>query len=92
MSLKSIVAVALLSAPLAVLACGGKDSKMHMGQVVNIDAKSNTFTIRDAETSRPVTFKANDDIMAGLKKANGTVEVKFEENSDGALKAVGVTF
>ena len=92
MALKSIIAVALLSAPLAVFACGDKASKMHMGQVVNIDAKGQSFTIRDAETSRPVTFKANDEILSGLKKASGTVEVKFEEGSDGGLKAVGVTF
>ncbi|MDH4273838.1 MAG: hypothetical protein OEW08_02240 [Gammaproteobacteria bacterium] len=92
MSVKAFIAVALLSAPLAVFACGGKESKMHLGQVVNIDAKARTFTIRDAETSRPVTFKANDEVMAGVKKASGTVQVNFEENADGALNAVGVTF
>ncbi len=89
--------VALMSAVLslasgAALACGGANSGKHVGNVTSINPDGKTFTIRDAETSKPITFKANADIIKGLKKAGGSVVVNFEENTEGGLQATGVTF
>lgn len=92
-----IVNAVLLSTSLALasgaaLACGGANSGKHMGNVTSVNPEAKTFTIRDAETSKSITFKANDEIMKGLKKASGSIMVNFEENTEGALQATGVSF
>ncbi len=92
---KTLIAVmvsGLLAAPALTFACGGSASGKHMGNVVSVDPAHETFTIQDAETSSPITFNANQEILAGLEKAHGTVMVNYEEDDEGALKAVGVTF
>lgn len=88
--------VALMSAVLslasgAALACGGANSGKHVGNVTSINPDGKTFTIRDAETSKSITFKADADIIKGLKKGAGAVTVNFEENTEGGLQATGIT-
>lgn len=75
----------------SVLACGPGANKTHMGQLLNVDKTAQTFTIRDAETSKPVTFAANSDILGSLSGVNGNLMVNYEQTDQG-LKAVGVTF
>jgi hypothetical protein len=63
-----------------------------MGQLMSVDAAKHTFTIRDAESSSPITFIATQEIITGLKGFAGSLMVNYEENDDGDLSAVGVTF
>lgn len=75
-----------------VMACGGENSGQHFGKVVSANPGKSTFTILDMETRAPVTFRANDEIIAGVQKISGqAVKVNYEENDEGALNAVGVT-
>ena len=85
------VVFALSATPLYSMACGAKDGMTHMGAVLSVDASGKTFTIRDAQTQKPITFLANNEIIEGLKDAKGSIMVNYEENGD-QLKAVGVTF
>ena len=90
--LKQLLATsALLLLVSPAMACGPSKSATHMGAVLSVDAKGKTFTIRDAQTQAPLTFLANNEIIAGLKNAKGSVMVNYEEDGDN-LKAVGVTF
>lgn len=96
MNKKTLVAAVLstgLALPVAALACGGVASGKHMGDVVAVDSSAKTFTIRDAETRSPITFTANEEIVAAVAKSNdATVMVNFEETAEGGLRALGVTF
>ena len=86
------LAICLLAASGAVFACGGANSGKHIGSVTSVDKSGSTFTIRDMESNSPMTFKANGEIMANIGGANGTVMVNYEEDEEGSLVAVGVTF
>lgn len=94
MSIKPLVistlASALLIASTSIWACGGEASGKHIGSVMKVNNSS--FTIRDAETNSPITFNASADIMSEVKSASGRIMVNYEENDEGALNAVGVTF
>jgi len=74
------------------LACESMGPSTHMGQLMSVDATKHTFTIRDAESSSPVTFIATQEIITGLKGFAGSLMVNYEENDDGGLQAKGVTF
>lgn len=84
--------ITLFAASGAVFACGGANSGKHIGSVTKVDQTGQTFTIRDMESNSPMTFKANNEIMANIGSANGTVMVNYEEDEEGSLVAVGVTF
>lgn len=86
-----LVLVGVLFAPITTWACDAAGPSTHVGNVLSVDAGKKTFTIRDAQTNSPITFAANNDILAGLKGASGSVMVNYEEKDDG-LTAVGVTF
>ena len=96
MKTRNLFATALLTSTLlasgAVLACDGMGPSNHMGQLMSVDASKHTFTIRDAQSSSPITFVATEEIITGLKGFAGSLMVNYEENDKGALKAVGVTF
>ena len=92
LSAVAILASAAIFSSSALFACGGEASGKHIGSMMKVDAAKSTFTIRDAETSSPITFNANSDIIKEVKSANGRIMVNYEENDDGALTAVGVTF
>ena len=76
----------------AVQACDSMGPSTHMGSLMSVDAAKHTFTIRDAQSSSPVTFVATQEIITGLKGFAGSLMVNYEKNDDGGLKAVGVTF
>ena len=88
----AVVAAAALFASSAVFACGGEASGKHIGSMMQVNASKSTFTIRDAETNSPITFNADEDIMSEVKSAKGRIMVNYEEDDEGALTAVGVTF
>ena len=76
----------------SALACDGMGKSAHMGQLMSINKAQNTFTIRDAQTQNPITFTANEEIITGMKDASGSIMVKYTEEDNGNLNAVGVTF
>ena len=76
----------------SVLACDGAGPNTHMGQLMSVDASKHTFTIRDAQSSSPITFVATQEIITGLQGFAGSLMVNYEENGTGGLNAVGVTF
>jgi len=88
----SILLTGAMFASGAVLACESMGPATHMGQLMSVDATKHTFTIRDAESSSPVTFIATQEIITGLKGFAGNLMVNYEENDDGGLNATGVTF
>ena len=59
--------------------------------ILLVDAKSKTFTIHDAQSRSPITFKANNEIIDSLKEVKGIVKVNYEEQGSD-LTAIGVTF
>lgn len=90
----AIVALAAAVTPLTGMACSAAGPNSHVGNVLSVDAGKKTFTIRDAETSSPITFVVVDKkIINSLKDLKGNVMVNYEENDEGGdLVAVGVTF
>ncbi len=87
-----ILLAGTLFASSAALACESMGPTTHMGQLMSVDATKHTFTIRDAESSSPITFIATQEIITGLKGFAGSLMVNYEENDDGGLSATGVTF
>lgn len=73
------------------LACSNAGFSTHIGQLLNLDADKKTFSIRDAETRKVITFAANDEIITGLDGFAGNLMVNYQEDDVG-LTAVGVTF
>ncbi|HFE39002.1 MAG TPA: hypothetical protein ENK06_11390 [Gammaproteobacteria bacterium] len=71
-------------------ACGGEESGKHVGNVTSIN--DNSFTIRDAETHSSMTFNAEPAILSDIKTARGQIVVNYEEDDEGALHAVAVSF
>jgi hypothetical protein len=79
----------IVSSP--IWACTAAGPSTHVGKVLKIDQDNKTFTILDAQTVSPVTFKANGDILEKVTNASGTAFVDFD--TDGAvLTATEVTF
>ena len=76
----------------AAQACDAMGPSTHMGSLMSVDAAKHTFTIRDAQSSSPITFVATQEIITGLKGFAGSLMVNYEENDDGGFNAVGVTF
>jgi len=73
-------------------ACESMGPSTHMGSLMSVDAAKHTFTIRDAQSSSPITFVASEEIITGLKGFAGSLMVNYKENDDGGFNAVGVTF
>jgi len=92
----SLLAATLFTGALLIsgsaLACDAMGPSTHMGQLMSVDAEKQTFTIRDAQSSTPITFDATQEIITGLKGFAGNLKVNYEENDAGGLNAVGVTF
>lgn len=92
---KSMLAAVLSISTLfagSVMACGGDGSGQHIGKVMDVNADAMTFTIQDMESRSPITFNADEQIIAAVQKTGGHVQVHYEEDDEGALKAVGVNF
>ena len=75
------------------MACGGEASGKHIGNITAHNSGSNTFTIMDMQSQSPITFRANAEIMAAVQRnPSAQVMVNYEENDEGALQAIGITF
>ncbi len=86
------ILLGMLLATGAATACDSMGPSTHMGKLLSINSDKQTFTIRDAQSSNPITFDATEEIISGLKGFAGSLMVNYEENDAGGLNAVGVTF
>ena len=78
----------MLSVTTSAMACKAAGKDKHVGMVTNIDKKTGTFTIKDAETDLPMTFQATDDQLRELKMKD-QVMVSYKEK-DGKLVALDI--
>ena len=85
-----ILSVAAL--PFNAWACDGAGKSTHIGSLMSVNAADKTFTIRDAQLNSPITFVASGEIIQALNDAKGSIMVNYEEQENGKLTAVGVTF
>ena len=74
-----MLAVWVLGSVTASWACKSAGPNKHVGQITAIDAKADTFTIRDAETDHSMTFEATDKILKDLK-VNDRVMVGYKDD------------
>lgn len=78
----------LLGITTSAIACKAAGKDKHVGIVMNIDQKTGTFTIKDAETENPMTFQATTEQLRELKMKD-QVMVSYKEK-DGKLIAVDI--
>ena len=72
----SVVAMFLLGSSVAY-ACDSMGPNVHAGTISSIDNEAQTFTIIDAETSKPITFKASKEIMLQLAAHNSPATLSW---------------
>jgi len=82
------LAVVVLGTGTMTWACKSAGPNKHVGSITSIDAKAQTFTIRDAETDHPMTFAATDTMLKDLK-LSARVMVGYKEDN-GKMIAVDV--
>lgn len=85
------ILLGMFIAPGVTWACDAAGKNTHIGNLMNVNAQQNTFTIRDAQSRSPITFIANNEIIEGLKEASGSIMVNYKEEG-ATLTATGVTF
>jgi len=73
------------------VACSVAGPNKHVGHVTAVNVGAGTFTIMDAETRKPIVFKASADILKDVAKARGSVLVSYVQ-SDGRLVAKDIHF
>ena len=78
----------LSSMTTSAMACKAAGKDKHVGVVMNIDQKTGTFTIKDAETEHLMTFQATAEQLRELKMKD-QVMVSYKEK-DGKLVALDV--
>lgn len=94
MNIKTLVAAVavmggLSALPMAADACDMAGPNAHVGMIIQVDPQAHSFTIRDAQTQRPITFQATSDQVKQVSHASNQVLVKYKK--DGAkLVAVSI--
>jgi hypothetical protein len=86
-----VAAIAILAGPGAAWACSAAGDSTHIGMLTAVDVQAKSFTIIDAETSRPITFLSDDALLRDLKGAKGLIQVLYEEDGD-KLRAIDVRY
>jgi hypothetical protein len=92
MTLVGLFMLAVAALPLNTWACDGAGKSTHIGSLMSVNAAGKTFTIKDAQLNSPITFVASAEIIQALNDAKGSIMVNYEEQDNGKLTAVGVTF
>ena len=75
-----LVTVFLLGGVAPTWACEGAGPNKHIGGITAIDVKTGTFTIRDAETNRLITFEATD-LMLKEINISDRILVSYKEDA-----------
>jgi hypothetical protein len=78
----------LLGMTTSAMACKAAGKDKHVGAVMNIDQKTGTFTIKDAETEHLMTFQATAKQLDELK-IKDQIMVSYKEQ-DGRLIALDI--
>ncbi len=78
----AVLCMFLTAAPLPTMACGSPDMKTHVGKVLSVDKNGGTFTLLDAESMSPITFKADAALLEKISHAGGSVAVTYETLGD----------
>ncbi len=71
------------------VACESAGPNVHLGRVADINSDAQSFTITDAETGKPITFKANGKLIMRLAGVQRTIAVNYREE-DGRLVALEI--
>ena len=94
MNIKTLVSAAAVVAGMSVVpmvagACDMAGPNAHVGMITQVDPQAHSFTIRDAQTQRLITFKATTDQVKQVSHTSNQVLVKYKK--DGAkLVAVSI--
>lgn len=91
MRVTHLIFAALLSLPGAVLACDALGPNAHVGPVLSIDKQAQSFTLLDAQTRAPVTFRADDALLERVEQAEGRIIVDFEREGS-TLRAQDIRY
>ena len=84
----SLALLALVTAAAPALACDAAGPNTHMGVVTSVDTAQKTFTLKDAQTGKPLTFVASPELLQGLKVKD---EVSVVYATEGAkLRAMSI--
>jgi hypothetical protein len=75
------LAMLLFFAAGPALACDAAGPSTHVGVVTAVDAAKKTFTLKDAQTGKPLTFAATPEQLQGLRVKD---EVSVVYEADGA--------
>ena len=95
MKIKTVAAATALvlglsAAPMSLWACDMAGPNAHVGVITQINEKAHSFTIRDAQTQRLITFSVSPDMMHRLMK-RAKVLVKYEKEKNAhRLKATSI--
>ncbi len=94
MKIKTLTAAAavtlgLSALPMMAQACDMAGPNAHVGMVIQMDPQAHTFTIRDAQTQRAITFKATPALLKRLSNTTNQVLVKYKKDS-GSLVATSI--
>jgi hypothetical protein len=82
------LALVALALPAAAVACEVAGPNTHVGTVVAVDAAKHTLTLRDAQTSKDLTFVASPEVLRGVA-VRDQVAVVYAENG-GRLTATAI--
>jgi Cu/Ag efflux protein CusF len=82
-----VISVAVAAGPVwaPVWACDAAGPNTHVGVVTTLNAKERQFTIKDAQTGKPMVFVADSKQMAALNIGD-QIAVKYEDH-DGKMLA-----
>jgi hypothetical protein len=86
-----LVAAVLMTVSASGWACKMAGENKHVGVVTHVDQVAGTFTIRDAETNKPIVFAADRKMLSNAEHAQGQVMVSYE-NREKKLVAVDINY
>ncbi len=81
--------LALAPAP-AAWACSAAGPQAHVGRVTAVDPRGGTFTLQDAETGRPITFRAEARLLRQVRVGQ-QVLVRYRPLEGGGLQARSIS-
>lgn len=88
--LTSSLAALFMLGSSAAFACDSMGPNVHAGTISSINNESQTFTIIDAETSKPITFNASKEIMLQLAAHSSEPVIVGYAEENGKLIAANV--
>lgn len=86
-----LASIILMTVSATGWACKMAGDHKHVGVVTKVDQVAGTFTIRDAETNKPIVFSANREMLSNAEHAQGQIMVSYE-NREKQLVAVDINY